>query len=236
HLDAATCSMGGDDQQAVAVLRGTADGGFEPPVSYPVSYSPDLSGTVALTSGDVDGDDDLDLLSVNYGSNDVSLLENNGDGTFQSHVRFGAGPTPTDIYYGDFTGDEIGDMAVVIGLPPSNLPGAVAIVEGLSPAPSSVEWDARRPDMRLSLAGPSPFAGRTALAYRMPEPGSVRLTIHDVLGRRVAVLRSGYVAEGVHRVAWNGRNGRGLPVSPGVYFARLRALESSSTVRLLVVE
>ena len=48
-------------------------------------------------AGDFTGDGRTDLAVANYGSNDVSVLLGNGDGTFQNQVtlRGGVRPTPS---------------------------------------------------------------------------------------------------------------------------------------------
>jgi len=61
---------------------------------------------------DLDGDFDLDLAVANGNSNNVSILMNNGDGTFQSPVNYGAGQSPFSICSADFDGDLDFDLAV----------------------------------------------------------------------------------------------------------------------------
>ncbi|HEX8155075.1 MAG TPA: FG-GAP-like repeat-containing protein, partial [Thermoanaerobaculia bacterium] len=54
----------------------------------------------------------LDLAVTNPGSNQVSILAGNGDGTFQSAVPFAAGNTPRALAAGDFDRDGDLDLAV----------------------------------------------------------------------------------------------------------------------------
>ena len=51
---------------------------------------------------------------------------------------------------------------------------------------------------RLEAAAPNPFSGSTTLRYALAEPGHVRLTVYDVLGREVAVLVEGPQATGAY--------------------------------------
>jgi hypothetical protein len=62
--------------------------------------------------GDFDGDTDLDLAVANYGSDNVSILLNRGDGTFAAAVGYGAGVFPISVAVGDFDGDADLDLAV----------------------------------------------------------------------------------------------------------------------------
>ena len=66
----------------------------------------------ALVAGDFKGDGRTDLAVANLGSDDVSVLLGNGDGTFQNQVRYATGFEPSAIVAGDFTGDGRTDLAV----------------------------------------------------------------------------------------------------------------------------
>ena len=46
------------------------------------------------------------------GSNDVSILLGNGDGTFQNQVTYAVGSYPVALVAGDFNGDGRTDLAV----------------------------------------------------------------------------------------------------------------------------
>jgi hypothetical protein len=55
--------------------------------------------------GDFNGDGKPDLVTANAGSNDVSVLLGNGDGTFGPQQTFTVGSTPVSVAVGDFNGD-----------------------------------------------------------------------------------------------------------------------------------
>ena len=59
----------------ISVLMGFANGMFDIPIDYLVGRSPTL-----IREGDYDGDTDLDLVVFNWGSSDLSVLRNIGDG------------------------------------------------------------------------------------------------------------------------------------------------------------
>jgi hypothetical protein len=70
-----------------------------------------------LTSGDLDGDGDPDVVLATLGSSttgDMSILRNSGDGTFQAR-RFSSGFNPHDAAIADFDGDGRADIAVANG-------------------------------------------------------------------------------------------------------------------------
>jgi hypothetical protein len=68
---------------------------------------------------------------------------------------------------------------------------------------------------------PNPFNPRTSLAYTLPAPGHVRLTLLDLRGRLVRTLVDADQAAGRHDATWRGRDRAGAPVGSGVYVARL---------------
>ena len=57
----------------------------------------------ALVAGDFNGDGRTDLAVANDGSDDVSVLLGNGDGTFQDPVPYAAGTEPTPSWRGTST-------------------------------------------------------------------------------------------------------------------------------------
>src|SRR5262249_43455433 len=81
-------------------------GTFSSVTEIPVGIEPH-----GITALDVDGDADMDIVNANNGSNNLSLMINNGDGTFGSPVFFDAG---VDGEYGltsaDMNNDGITDL------------------------------------------------------------------------------------------------------------------------------
>jgi len=80
---------------------------FAPAVNYTAA-----NGPVSVFCTDLDGDTDLDLAVANEGSDNVSILKNNGNGTFQTKVDYGSGDGPYSIFCADLDGDADLDLAV----------------------------------------------------------------------------------------------------------------------------
>jgi hypothetical protein len=72
---------------------------------------------------------------------------------------------------------------------------------------------------------PNPFNDSARIYYSLDRNASVRLMIHDILGRHVATLVDGEQGIGSHSVIWDANN-----VASGTYFA---VLEAGSAVRTL---
>ncbi len=84
-------------------------------------------------------------------------------------------------------------------------------------------------------ASPNPMRGSTRLNFNLPTASALRLSIHDVSGRKVAELFDGRREVGDHHLDWDGRDAAGRVLVPGVYFARLfdgRSVTSSKLVLL----
>lgn len=234
--DLVTCNMAGDPQQSMCVLLGNGDGTFDTYDRYVASYST-IGGVRSIALGDADADGDLDAMLLNYGSNDVSFYRNRGDGTFEPHVRYGVGWSPTDLAFGDFTGDGVGDVVAVIGYPPSDLYRGVAIVAGTGAVTVAVDPAVGTPAFpTVASARPNPFQRATQVAFTLPSARSARITIHDVGGRRIRTLADGMLPAGPRRLRWDGRDDAGQEVAAGVYFIRLSAGEVHQQVKAIRLE
>jgi hypothetical protein len=66
----------------------------------------------SVAIGDLSGDGKPDLVAANYGSNTVSVLLGNGDGTFGANVDYGTGSNPLSAAIADVNGDGKLDLAV----------------------------------------------------------------------------------------------------------------------------
>jgi len=85
------------------------------------------------------------------------------------------------------------------------------------------------------LATPNPAAGHTAVRYSLPVNAWVKVTIHDVAGRRVRELFDGIGRTGTNELEWDGRDASTDPVAPGVYFACVESSGRSEVTKIAVV-
>ena len=121
----------------VTVLLGKGDGTFTPASGSPVAVG---IGPNAVAVGDFNGDGKLDLAVSNHGSNNVTILLGNGNGTFTpasgSPVAVGTGPDAVAV--GDFNRDGRLDLATA-----NNSGNTVSIllqVPVASPSPTSLPF------------------------------------------------------------------------------------------------
>lgn len=83
---------------------------------------------------------------------------------------------------------------------------------------------------------PNPFNPTTTIAYDLPQDGTVRLIIYDVMGREVTRLVNGFTPAGYHNVRWDARNALGEQVSAGVYFYHLQSGAYVKTQKMVLLK
>lgn len=76
--------------------------------AYPIG-----AGANQIIQADFNGDHIPDLATVNTSSNTVSILINNGDGTFRAHTEYATGPAPVGLAAVDWNKDGKMDLVVV---------------------------------------------------------------------------------------------------------------------------
>ena len=103
--------------------------------------------------------------------------------------------------------------------------------DGTSTYSDEIEIQRQTPE-RLTLRGniPNPFRAQTTLRYALPTAGPVRMSVYDLMGRRVATLVSETQSAGRKKVVF-----RAQGLASGTYFVRLRSNGQTLTQRLTVV-
>lgn len=92
-----------------------------------------------------------------------------------------------------------------------------------------------RSALRLAAPRPNPASSGVTFTYELPRAGDLRLTLFDVTGRECARLFEGRADAGCHELRWDGRDAGGRSVPAGVYIARLTALGTTRTARVLLI-
>jgi FG-GAP-like repeat/FG-GAP repeat len=133
---------------SVYVLLGNGNGTFQAPTQH-ATASDTGNSPMWVAVGDVNGDGKPDLVTNNRGSQKVSVLLGNGDGTFQAHQDYPAGPGgssgPTSVAIADVNGDgkpdlvtsnDIGSVSVLLGSGDGTFPTHTEYAAG----PGQVPW------------------------------------------------------------------------------------------------
>jgi len=118
-VSVATADFNGDEVSDIVVsnitdstigilIANTEVGGFDDPIVI----SSGGSTPVSVVTFDVDGDQDTDIIVANRNSNNLALIENNGEG-FNTPVVFSSGGNgPNSVSIGNFNSDSSLDLAV----------------------------------------------------------------------------------------------------------------------------
>ena len=144
----------------------------------------------------------------------------------------------TDSLY-QFTVDKTQHKTVGTGLElPVNVGSKIADIPGarfevtITPNLTDVENNSLRPDkVKLSPNYPNPFNPETKIKFYLPDAMRARITVYDILGRRVAVLMDANSVAGWHTVTWKAEN-----VSSGVYFYRLETTAKVLIHKMLLIK
>jgi hypothetical protein len=99
------------EQKALTVFLGDGQGGFSPAPGSPVAVTSNPH-THGVASGDFNGDGKLDLVTDNWGKNEVTVVLGDGHGGFSSPgVQFAVGKMPYQrVRAKDVTGDGRADI------------------------------------------------------------------------------------------------------------------------------
>jgi hypothetical protein len=137
---------------------------------------------------------------------------------------------------GYFPADQPSELELVQGhalMATQHGPHSVIPLEcGAAAAPEVIEAGAL--PVRLSLSS-SPGLGGVAFLLELPRATTAQFDLHDVQGRRLRRLHSGWLSAGAQQIVWNGRDDHGDPAAAGVYFYRLETAGESRSGRLSLI-
>jgi len=105
-------ALGNHDSYEVTLLRGDGTGGFSVAANSPLIMKAGRSPhTHGLHAGDLNGDGNIDLVTVNNADNDVSVAFGDGKGGFtRAAASFPVGPSPYPGAVADLNGDGLAEI------------------------------------------------------------------------------------------------------------------------------
>ena len=200
------------------------------------------SSACDLTGGDFNGDGKGDIF-IYYGSNSPpgfdELNFHFGSRWFDTEPDLIVSGSDYDNEYGfllsnigavgDYNGDGVDDVVV-------STSGEIELII----LAGSREWQLDVPDDPANPVPetfdfhlrtfPNPFNSMTHISFNLREDSHIKLTIHDIQGREVAVLRDGSEIAGVHNVSWDASE-----LASGVYICRLQVGDKTSVIKMAMV-
>ena len=99
------------DIHKVGVFLGYGNGTFHRQITYSVAYK---SRPFCIVIGDLNSDNQLDMVTANWGSTTVGIFFGYGNGTFADAMFYstGIGSEPRSVGISDFNNDNISDIVV----------------------------------------------------------------------------------------------------------------------------
>jgi hypothetical protein len=103
-------------------------------------------------------------------------------------------------------------------------------------AATSTETSPTRTPFTLASPYPNPatVGEPVRISFNLRSPAPVRVAVHDLLGREVAVLSEGVRPAGPNELSWAPR-GSDRPLAPGIYIIRVEAEGTARAARLALI-
>ena len=208
------------DMGGTVSLLATGPGGGNGHVAYAVGhlFVADRGGHQILAVDIADGSIEVIAGSGEAGNDDGAASE----ASFRFPNGIAVTPDGSTIYVNSKVSDDPNELNPIV----------VRVISGVTVANEG------RPEVEeqgLLPISPNPSRGATTIRYSLAAPSSVELTVHTLLGRRIAVLEASARTSGEHEVTWDGSDGSGRAVAAGTYICRLRTDEGRVYTRLLTL-
>jgi len=146
-------------------------------------------------------------------------------------------PMNLGLYYVNESGELIqeGISDIVVDPDANTITGNIAHFSDIAMVPREVQTvveEVTQPSaFTLSQNFPNPFNPTTTIEYFLPQKGFVTLSIYNVSGQAVNVLKDEIQPAGNHSVTWSAM---GIPT--GLYFCTLKANGISETRKMVLVK
>jgi parallel beta-helix repeat protein len=83
---------------------------------------------------------------------------------------------------------------------------------------------------------PNPFNPSTTIEYTLPVDARVRITIYNILGKKVRTLLDEHQPAGHRRMVWEGKDDEGREAASGIYFYQMKAGEFTQSKKMVILK
>ncbi len=101
-------------------------------------------------------------------------------------------------------------------------------------------WDSKCGDnpgtYQLYQNYPNPFNSMTKIEYNLAQDGYVRLSLYDLMGRKVSALVDDFRCKGSYSVCWEARDTNGKSIPSGIYLCRFQAGAYVRTIKIMLIQ
>ncbi len=107
----------------------------------------------------------------------------------------------------------------------------------LRETPTSVETPQAQVPGKFTLHHnyPNPFNPETIIRFELPEDSEIKLDVFNTVGQKIRTLVDERRAPGVYQVTWDGTDERGIRVSSGIYFYRLKTADKQTFTKSMLM-
>jgi len=82
---------------------------------------------------------------------------------------------------------------------------------------------------------PNPFNPQTTIRFTLTRRESVRISIFNILGQKVATLADREYDAGRHSVTWDGRDGSGRQAASGIYLYQIKSEQLTTSRKMILL-
>ena len=83
---------------------------------------------------------------------------------------------------------------------------------------------------------PNPFNPETNIQFDIAENSVVKVSVYDLVGKKVATLLNKNLDIGSYNIKWRGLDDKGSPLPSGMYFYEMRTENFRSMKKLIFVK
>jgi hypothetical protein len=111
----------------------------------------------------------------------------------------------------------------------------LAVVQVDSIAISGDMADLMPTTLQLEEVRPNPVVSNAEIRYAVPEAGTLRIAVYDILGRCVSTVYQGDATAGASAVQWDATDDHGHALGSGVYLCRIEHGGSTASTNFVVL-
>ena len=142
-----------------------------------------------------------------------------------------------NLFLGDIATGELYELAFAnVNTPLEELGAAYTAHEGTAPTGIIAGGGGAPLAAEIGSVYPNPFNPTTTILLVLRRAEHIRLSVHNVTGRRVALVVDRWFEEGTHEITWEAIGGGSVPLPSGIYLLRLESPYGIQTRKLVLLK